>query len=142
MKRVFIDTNLLYDFLYTRTPHYAYIEQLFELGRQKKVQLVLSCLSIASAQCSLKKVLSVAKIRAWLADICSLCELAAVTDRVVMGALAALKFEDLEAAMQYVSAVESGADAIVTRNEKDFKSSQLPVMNAQEFLLAYLENNQ
>ena len=137
MKRVFIDTNILFDLLFAREPYNDYSEQLFELGRQKKVQLILSCLSIANAQYSLKKVVSTAKIRSWLADICSLCELSAVNDKVVMNALAAFKFEDIEDAMQYMCAVESCADVIVTRNEKDFKLSQLPVMNAHQLLSTY-----
>ena len=143
MKKVFVDTNILLDLFLARKPYNVYSKQLFELGRQKKVQLVLSTLSIANAQYILKNIkLDVPHIRIWLTSVCSFCELAAVNDKVVVSTLAALKFEDIEDAMQYMSAVESGADVIVTRNERDFKPSQLPVMSAQEFLLTYLETNE
>jgi len=138
MKKVFVDANILLDLLLERKPHNIYSEQLFELGRQKEVQLILSTLSIANAQYLLKRIkVNAANIRRCLIDICSICKLASLNDIVVMSALAALKFEDIEDAMQYVSAVESGADVIITRNEKDFRQSQLPVMNAREFVLAY-----
>jgi predicted nucleic acid-binding protein len=134
MKKVFVDTNILLDMLLARKPHNLYSEQLFELGRQKKVQLVLSCLSIANAQYILKNIkIDVQHIRTWLVNICSLCELVAVNEKVVMSALTAFKFEDIEDAIQYMCAMESCADVIITRNKKDFKPSQLPVMSAEEF---------
>ncbi len=140
MRRVFIDTNILLDLLLARTPHYLYGKELFALGQQKKVQLILSTLSVANAQYALKKIkIDVPNIRAWLRSICSFCELASLSDKAALNALASVEFEDIEDGMQYMCAVESGADVVVTRNEKDFKHSQLPVMSAQEFLLAYLE---
>jgi hypothetical protein len=33
--------------------------------------------------------------------------------------------------------LENDCDVIVTNNEKDFKLSALPVMNAAEFLISY-----
>ncbi|HBG40814.1 MAG TPA: twitching motility protein PilT [Porphyromonadaceae bacterium] len=36
-------------------------------------------------------------------------------------------FKDFEDALQYYSAIASGCDLIITRNEKDFKDALIPV---------------
>ena len=41
---------------------------------------------------------------------------------------------DFEDALQYFSAVSVGADVIITRNEKHFMYSSIPVMDALAFL--------
>jgi predicted nucleic acid-binding protein len=54
-------------------------------------------------------------------------------DKSIELALAA-DFTDFEDGLQYFTAINYGADAIVTRNKKDFKNSFIPVMTAGEFL--------
>ncbi|HKL40022.1 MAG TPA: PIN domain-containing protein, partial [Cryomorphaceae bacterium] len=44
------------------------------------------------------------------------------------------KFKDFEDALQYYSALEANCDLILTRNGKDFRLSEIPVMTAEEFL--------
>ena len=57
-----------------------------------------------------------------------------LSGKVVQLALNDNNFRDFEDGLQYYSAIEDGAAAIITRNQKDFKASQLPVMNASQFL--------
>lgn len=43
-------------------------------------------------------------------------------------------FADFEDAVQYYSAANAKADAIITRNIKDYKHATLPVLTAEQFL--------
>jgi predicted nucleic acid-binding protein len=43
-------------------------------------------------------------------------------------------FADFEDALQYYTAIESGMDIILTRNKKDFKNIDLPLLTAKEYL--------
>ena len=43
---------------------------------------------------------------------------------------------DFEDALQYASAVSVNADCILTRNEKHFRYSAIPVMTASQFLIS------
>ena len=43
-------------------------------------------------------------------------------------------FPDFEDSLQYYSALRTECDIIITRNSKDFKKSQIPVMTPDEFL--------
>ena len=46
------------------------------------------------------------------------------------------QFADFEDALQYYSALTAKAEAIITRNKKDFANSKIPVMTAGEYLAA------
>ena len=43
----------------------------------------------------------------------------------------------IEDATQYYCALDNNCDVILTNNTKDFNLSSLPVMTADEFLIAY-----
>jgi len=43
-------------------------------------------------------------------------------------------FKDFEDGLQYFTAIENEQDIIITRNLKDYKMSQIPVMTARQFL--------
>ncbi|MBD0375898.1 MAG: hypothetical protein ICV51_09745 [Flavisolibacter sp.] len=58
-------------------------------------------------------------------------------DKIIDLALNDAGFTDFEDAIQYYSALESGQEVIITRNVKDFKTAQLPVMSATEFLKVF-----
>jgi predicted nucleic acid-binding protein len=44
------------------------------------------------------------------------------------------EFKDFEDALQYYSAIENDMEVIISRNLKDFQSSKLPVMTAEQFI--------
>lgn len=62
-----------------------------------------------------------------------LCSMSVTYDEVVDKAINS-NFKDFEDAIQYYSAITTGCDLIITRNEKDFKNALIPVMNAQGYL--------
>ncbi len=44
------------------------------------------------------------------------------------------EFKDFEDALQYYSAIENDMEVTISRNLKDFQSSKLPVMTAEQFI--------
>lgn len=63
---------------------------------------------------------------------------AAIDEKVVRKAIAEdCRFTDIEDAMQYYAAIQTGCDCIITRNKKDFTKSDIPVMPPKEFLDVY-----
>lgn len=48
-----------------------------------------------------------------------------------------LRANDFEDAIQYFSALQAGADCIVTRNVKDFSFSDIEVITPSDFLTKY-----
>ena len=56
------------------------------------------------------------------------------TDDKIIDLALASDFKDFEDAMQYYTALENGLDIVITRNKRDFKNINLPILTAQEYL--------
>lgn len=135
MRRLFLDTNIVIDLLGKRDPFYEDVVRLFTLAYHKKLQLVVSSLTFATASYVLQKSNSSEAVRNLLANFRQLTQVAITDERVVDDAIAS-PFNDFEDAIQYYTALKAKADAIITRNGKDFVFSKLPVMTAAEYLSA------
>ena len=67
------------------------------------------------------------------AEFVTMCNVTPVDSIIVDDAIAS-RFSDFEDAMQYYSAIREGADAIITRNSRDFDTAQIEVYEPQQFL--------
>jgi len=138
IKRVFVDTNVMLDFLTRREPHFFSAEKLFELSYDRKIQMVISSLSFITSHFILhKQGISETSIRKLLKNVCAICKVVKIDQDTIINAISST-FVDMEDGVQYLCAVEAQADIIVTRNEKDFKQSQITVMHPSE-LVSFFE---
>lgn len=132
-KRIFIDTNIMLDFLGERKPFYQPIAKIATLAEKEQLTMVVSPISFATVNYFLAKFenqkIAREKLRKFkiISEICSLNE-----QTIEKGLNSSIK--DFEDALQYFSATESNCEIIITRNGKDFKESLLPIMTANEFL--------
>ena len=135
MKKIFLDTNIILDFLGEREGFYEASAKIMTLADKKKIQVYTSPSSISNAFYVLTRYenskIALEKIRKFKL----LCSMSVMDDEVVEKAINS-DFKDFEDAMQYYSALASNCDVIVTRNEKDFKNAMIPVMNAESYLLS------
>ena len=56
-----------------------------------------------------------------------------VTDKTVELALSS-DFKDFEDALQYFTAIENNVKTLLTRNLKDYKTAEITVMTAEQYL--------
>ena len=133
MQKIFLDTNIILDFLGERENFYEPSAKILTLADQKKIKILTSPSSISNTFYVLAKYenakIALEKIRKFKL----LCSMSIMNDEVVEKAINS-DFKDFEDAMQYFSAIASNCDIIVTRNEKDFKNALIPVMNAESYL--------
>ena len=138
MKRLFLDTNVILDLLGERQPFYKPIAQLITLADQGKLKVASSPLSLGTVYYFLEKyegtTVAIDKLRKFKV----LCDICKMEENTVEKALNS-SFPDFEDALQYFAALDSGCHIIVTRDAKDFKQSDLPVMDAQEFIKGHAE---
>ncbi|NNE75915.1 MAG: PIN domain-containing protein [Pricia sp.] len=132
-KRIFIDTNVMLDFLGEREPFYEPIAKIATLAEKEKLTMVVSPISFATVNYFLSKYESSKIAREKLRKFKILSEICAIGERTVEKALNS-SIKDLEDALQYFGATGSECEIIITRNGKDFKQSLLPIMTAKEFL--------
>lgn len=135
MDKLFLDTNVVVDFLCERRDEfYLPAAMLMVKSYNKEIELSCSTLTLATASYFMEKGrINHVEIFHKISDMISLCELVNVDRNVVEQALSS-KFTDFEDALQYFSAKKYGADFIITRNKKDFSTSKLPVLTPTEYL--------
>lgn len=134
MRSLFLDTNVVIDFVDTRHPGFSDVKQLLELARSGTVELHTSTLSIATAAYVLRREpepVIRAKLRGFVARV-KLVELSA--EQIDSGLNAASAFTDIEDAFQHAAAHAAGCGVILTRDTDDFATSTLPVMTPADFL--------
>lgn len=132
-KRIFIDTNVLLDFLGERQPFYEPVAKIATLAEKGKLIMVVSPISFATVNYLLSRYENGKIAREKLRKFKIICEICSLDEQTIEKGLNS-SIKDFEDALQYFSATESECQVIITRNGKDFKKSLLPVMTADEFL--------
>ena len=132
MEKIFVDANIVMDLLEKREEFYQEAQELFTLSDKKNVRLYVSALTLANVHFLLYKHLRM-EARKVLAKFKVLVEVLAVDDKILDLALTS-DLKDFEDAIQYYTAIGNEMDIIITRNKKDFKNIDLPILTAKEFL--------
>ena len=133
MRNLFLDTNVILDLLSQRIPFYDSVARIATLADQKKLILFASPISFTTIDYVLRKFESAEIGMNKLRRFKIICEVGSIDEETMEKALNS-DFEDFEDAVQYFCALQAGCSAIITRNGKDFKNSNLPIMTAEEYL--------
>lgn len=131
--RLFIDTNVMLDFLGERIPFYDSIAKIATLADNGKIQIVASVLSYATVNYILTKFEDAEKAKEKLRKFKIISEISDLNELLIEKGLNS-NFPDFEDSLQYFSALQLNCSILITRNAKDFKESELPVMTADEYL--------
>ncbi len=132
MLQVFLDTNVIVDFLAVRKEFYNEAAIIMSLGLNKKIKLHAAAMSFGTISYLLKKN-DPDTIKLLIKQFCSYCEVNIVDNDCVDYATQS-KFDDFEDAMQYRCAQKINADYIITRNTKDYAESDIQVVTPKDFL--------
>jgi predicted nucleic acid-binding protein len=134
MSKLLIDTNIVLDLLARRDPFYDGAAMLFSLADKHKIKLTVSSLTFANTNYVLSKLKSAREAREILRRFKTLVGVLNLNDKIIELALNDEGFKDFEDGLQYYTALEHNQNTIITRDLKDFKSSKIPVMTAEEYL--------
>ena len=135
MRDLFIDTDVIIDFLIDRKPFSREAAIIFTLIEQKKLKGFSSSLTFSNLYYVLRKIESHIKVISKLDSLSKMVGILKVEEQTIKNALAS-GFPDFEDSIQYFSAVVSKKiDVIITRNIKDFKNCEIPVLSPDEFLI-------
>ena len=133
MEKVFVDTDIVLDLLSNREPFYKYSAYLFSEADDDEIEIYFSSLSFSNLNYILSKQFTPDQTRKKLLKFKTLVTVLAVTDKVVELALSS-DFKDFEDGLQYFTAIENNIKTLLTRNLKDYKTAEIPVMTAEQFL--------
>lgn len=136
MKRLLLDTNIILDLLEEREGFYEDAALLFSKADRQDIHLFVSSLSIATSFYILAKMTSSSSARHALGKLMPIINVLNLGEKEIDLALSDNLFSDFEDGLQYYSAIQNQVDTIITRNKKDFKNSNLPVLSVKEYLAA------
>jgi len=131
--KIFVDTNVMMDFLGERVPFHEDASKLMSLADKSEVTLVVSALSFATVSYLLSKYEGIKVTKEKLRKFKILSQVVDLDENIIEKSLNS-NFKDFEDGLQYFSALNAECKIIITRNPKDFKTSQLPTMSTKEFL--------
>ena len=142
MMKLFIDTNVIVDFFAQRKPFYDAARKLFLVGMLGEYDMWTGASQITDIYYLLTNAKEGQRLRAEQArqEIIKLrkfVRISAFTEADIDTVLSST-WSDFEDACVYQCACKIKADAIITRNQKDFEKSSIKAFDCDEWF-AYLE---
>lgn len=129
---LFVDTDIVLDLLARREPFYDASARLFSLAETGSISLSVSSLTFANLFYILRKQVSGRHALEVLRDFKRLVTVLPVDDATIEQALKA-GFTDFEDAVQYFSALSAGCTALLTRNGRHYRKSEITVLTAEAY---------
>ena len=139
--KVLIDTDVTLDVLLKREPFCYDSNVIFQLADSKNIDGILAAVSITNIFYLLQKAMNdITDVYQIIDKITALFSVAPINEVTITNALA-LRWKDFEDAVQYITAKENKVEYIITRNETDFKNSDIPCINPTDFI-AFLKERE
>lgn len=133
MERLFLDTNVVLDLLGEREPFYESAAKIASLADTGKIELIVSALTYSTVFYLLSKHENQSLVKEKIRKFKVIAQTSDLTDTILNKGLSS-NFSDFEDALQYYCALDSASSILVTRNGKDFKESDIPVLAPDEYL--------
>lgn len=134
MKRILIDTDVILDFFFDRRPFSLDSAVIFSLCEEKRIEGFISPVIISNTYYLLRQTAQHEKVIEKLKLLFKITKVLEMNGNVVERALYSV-FLDFEDALQNFAAINNGKiDAIITRNTKDYKKSEIGVFTPENYL--------
>lgn len=132
MRKVFVDTNVVLDFVMEREGA-SVAQRLLEMGERAEVDLGYSFLSVANTAYVVGHAQTKEDVNKVIAELCRVLRVLSMDERQLKAALAwpTIDFEDN---LQYQCAKAHGYDVIVTNNIRHFPFADIEIMTPRQFI--------
>jgi predicted nucleic acid-binding protein len=137
-KKVYIDCNILLDWLLDREPFSYAAALVITLAESGELLCSVSALTLANTYYILKKEVNQKIAEEFLKDALKLFQIVDLSADCVKWAVTN-KYKDFEDDLHYFAAIDSSMDYIITRNTKHFLQENIRVGSAEDFIDAYSE---
>ena len=137
MISVFLDTDILVDFLSGRKPFGKEAARLMNLVDQNEINAYASSLSFSNLYYIFRKSGSHNRVIEKLTELSEIIGILKVDEDSVRSALNS-SFNDFEDALQYFCTTKyKRINVLITRNIRDYRYANLPVMSPETFLKVF-----
>lgn len=133
--RLFVDSDVILDLVLQRDNHFEFAQNLFVHYQQGKCALYTSSIVLANMHFIIRKLHDIKFANSSTLFVNKHFKIIDANNDDIDNSIQS-KFSDFEDGVQYFSALRSKKiDALVTRNVKDYKHSQLPVFTPKQWCL-------
>ena len=134
MQKIFVDTDIIVDFLIDRKPFSEHAAIILTLSEYGHIRVCVSALTFANCYYILKKFSSHSKVISKLGQLTEMVEIIDVTKKSILDSLKS-NFKDFEDSIQNETAKkDSQIKIIITRNIRDFHTSDLSIFTPDGYL--------
>ena len=130
---VFLDTNVIIDFMGEREGFFDDAAAIFAMIEDKIITASVSALTIVNCAYILKKAFNSDLMLEKVETLCQLLDIMPIDRSQLTGAVE-LRPCDYEDAVQYLSALPGRPDVIITRDKRGFNNFDILVMTPAEFV--------
>jgi len=137
-KRIFLDANILVTVLCNEYPRFGPCARVLSLADDPRFEVYTSPLCMAIGAYFAEKKSTRKLVRKKITLLAEKLRMTNVGQRAMERTLADKRILDIEDGLQYHSAVDAKCGFIVTYDRKDFHFADIPVMDAEDFLLDHV----
>jgi predicted nucleic acid-binding protein len=134
VQRVFLDTDVILDFFFDRTPYSDYTARLLSLCESGNILGYTTPVICSNLYYILRQSAPHDKVLEKLSQLLKIVHILPMNEEIVLHALNS-GFRDFEDALQHAAAIMAeNIRVIITRNVKDYRKSELAVMTPEDYL--------
>ncbi len=142
MDRALLDTDVILDFFFDRQLYAEYSSQVIGLCETHKIKGFVTPVIYSNVYYLLSRNAKQDKVINSLKQLLSITEVLTMDKEVVKNALNS-GFKDFEDSLQNFAAMNhGGVDVILTRNLKDYSSSEIGVMTPESYIKSIIASRQ
>ena len=133
--KLFLDANAVLDLILKRQSFFDNIAKIITIAENKNYTLYISSVTFVNINYIACKFADKKNVLESLKKLRIVFDVLSVSETEIDKALYS-KFNDFEDAVQHYCALKYNCNYIITRDLKDFKNSEIPVMTPTEFLIS------
>jgi predicted nucleic acid-binding protein len=133
--KLFLDANVVLDLILKRQSFFDNIAKIITIAENKNYTLYISSVTFVNINYIACKFADKKNVLESLKKLRIVFDVLSVSETEIDKALYS-KFNDFEDAVQHYCALKYNCNYIITRDLKDFKNSEIPVMTPTEFLIS------
>ena len=131
--KILIDTNIFLDVILKREKYYENSARIWTYISDNKIIGCISAISINNLYYILEKKIKLRFVKEIIDQILEEFEVISLTKEILKHARV-INNKDYEDSIQFISAVNSGCEYIITRNVKDFPEKGIKIVSPVDFI--------